>query len=340
MRHALILYSAGSPETTERECVRKYLENFLSDRNVIRINSFIWRPVLHTFILRSRPDRVAENYKKIFSAEGKNPFLSIADSLADKTAAAADSLNTDIFTVKNAFAYIKPSLAESVAACVSEGAEKITVLPLYPQYTDTTVKLPYLTLKKLQSEFTLCRMHFTAGYADHPLYIKALAESLQNAEYKAEEETLLLSFHGLPQSYIRLGDPYLKECRKTVTALSSELNVSPDELSVAYQSKIGPVSWLKPYTENAVGELIASGKRKITVMAPGFSFDCLETLYELDILLRHSFEFAGGESLKIVPCLNDSDAQISLILDLAQKASPIDSIILPSLEKRQEECTD
>lgn len=469
--YAVILYSIGSPENLTQNCIRQFLNNFLSDRLVVKIPRVIWQPVLHNFILRSRPERLASRYRSIFDYQ-HNPYLQSIDSLTtklneslnlseeglaliesyknqqkqEKTASleseapkteeqdaneepatsaeegqesqnneqVASSENTEQaqeestkgeeeeaksnfsgywqhqtiqpenagsveytnnpvkslsavnyaepedakessyspskfytysedllltdkalvlenaqYKVYKSYAYIQPSLETAIMDAKNDGAKEIIVIPLFPQFSSTTSLRPAYTLAKIKEEFNFDAIKLVRNYAEHPLYIQALAtkiqakidqvkEELQQKEKGLETAHLLFSYHSLPKSYIKLGDPYQEEVLATHQAIVKALNLEEQGLSysLAYQSKMGPMSWLTPDIEQEVKNILNQGKQHLLVVCPNFSIDCLETLYDIERNLKIMFLNQGGDSFTYIPCLNDDDLQVDLLKDL------------------------
>lgn len=335
--HAVILYSVGSPETLTSKCIKQYLTNFLSDKMVVRINRFLWQPILHSCILTTRPERLLKRYAEIFE-DGKNPYLQHVEDLTHKLAeslngaapqtSSPSSPSSQSYMVRYAYAYSEPSLQQVVSDCVKAGAQEITTIPLFPQYSDTTSKRPVLALKRLKEHFKQCKFKVVRAFSDHELYIKAIAETTKPyLEAAAQEHKqpphLLITYHSLPMSYIKLGDPYLKECQATTKALSTALSLDSSQYTVAFQSKMGPMSWLKPYIEDACTQILDTQHHNLVVLAPGFSIDCLETLYDLGRNLREQFLTQGGERFALVPCLNEHDLQVQMLQGLLNTAQDL-----------------
>lgn len=344
MLHAVILYSVGSPDTLKVPCLRRYLKAFLSDKLVVQMPAFLWKPILHSFILRTRPHRLIKRYEQIF-VDGHNPYLTTMESLCSSlenhlnhtsqtapTAGGAKSPSEpEQFIVRAGYAYCAPSLEESVRACLAAGAERLTVLPLFPQYSLTTSKSPELELRALQKSGLAVPVHFVASYAQEPLYIEALGAQIKQSlglaagqsmdEFLSERGArLVLSYHGLPQSYIKQGEPYLEECKATTRALSQSLALSEQNLHVAFHSRMGPMQWLKPYLEDEVEALLRQRVSNIFVITPGFAVDCLETLYDINIKLKERFLSQGGESFTYIPALNAAPSQVALLAKLVESA--------------------
>lgn len=327
IKHSVILYTIGSPNALNSNCTKDYLNRFLSDKLVVKLPRFLWQPILQTMILRTRPARLVERYQKIF-VDGKNPYLADMESLCVKLETYLNALpqkvcdNNELsgdpcteYVVMPAYAYVGEGLSATVNSILEQGINKITVIPLFPQYSDTTSKRPRLELLELKNNNPQANFSIVHSYCNNELYINSVANMVKE-RLLDDEAHVLFTYHSLPQSYISLGDPYLNEVKTTTNALVKALNLPPERYSLAFQSKMGPMPWLKPYLEEHVDELSNKGISKLVVVAPGFSTDCLETLYDLELNLKEQFLNHGGESFTYVPCLNATDEQVKLIADL------------------------
>lgn len=385
MLHAVVLYSVGSPQKANTECLKSYLKQFLSDKLVVKLPRFLWQPILRSFILRTRPERMVSRYQQIF-VDNHNPYLismhkmafglecylnnSSEDAFnacfanACKVAGDTDSIDSidapscniplssskdgkategstkatsseadaDRYMVKFAFAYCGKGLEQVVSESIEAGAKKVTVIPLFPQYSDTTTKRPTMELQQLKAKYSDVAFSIVRSFSSEEKYIETIAESVRpvlnelvfsvkhkcktqdmNCIMKQGKAHVLITYHSLPQSYIKLGDPYLSEVDATSAGLIKALGLERDNVSVAFQSKMGPMPWLKPDIEDEVKRLLDSGVTRLLVVAPGFSVDCLETLYDLDIKLRERFLSLGGESFLYVPALNHCKSHIELL---------------------------
>jgi ferrochelatase len=306
-RVGLLLINLGTPDAPEAAAVRRYLAEFLSDPRVIEIPKLAWKPILHGIILRTRPSKSAEAYNQIWTNEG-SPLRVIAKRQAEALRARLPGVS-----VHYAMRYGNPGIAAAMDAMVAEGCTRILAAPLYPQYCAAT------TATGNDAVFAaLARMRFQPGlrtlppYYDDPLYIDALAASLkrQLAALDFTPDKLLLSFHGMPQRTLELGDPYHCHCQKTARLLGAQLGVPTD---VAFQSKFGRAKWLEPATDATLAAYPKQGVKRIAIAAPGFSADCIETLEELGIRGKETFLAAGGERFALLDCLNDSDEGIAML---------------------------
>ena len=329
MLHAVILYSVGSPETLTVPSLRRYLNRFLSDKWVIQLPSFLWQPILHSFILRTRPHRLIKRYEQIF-VDGHNPYL-IGDAATAKSAEPDAEAKSWRFMVRPCYAYCGEGLEQAIDHCLQCGATQITVVQLFPQYSLSTSKAAELTLLALQRQGLKAQLNFVRSYATEPLYIEALANNLRqcldltietdlNAYLQQHHAHIVLTYHGLPQSYIKDGEPYVDECKATTSALMAALHLKAEHCSVAYQSKMGPMPWLQPYLEDTVEQLLKEHVQHLIVLSPTFTLDCLETLYDINIKLRELFLSKGGEKFTYVPALNDNAGHVTLLSQLVATA--------------------
>ena len=310
----VLLINLGTPDAPEASAVRRYLAEFLSDPRVIEIPAIAWKPILHGIILRFRPHRSAEAYKKIWTNEG-SPLAVIAKrqahALRDRFAGRA--------RVEYAMRYGNPGIADAVQRMVNAGCTRILAAPLYPQYcaatTATANDAVFGVLARMRVQPAL---RVLPPYYDDPLYIDALRANLgrQLQALKFKPERLLLSFHGMPRRTLDLGDPYHCHCRKTGRLVSEALGIDAD---IAFQSRFGRAKWLEPATDATLAAYPKSGVTKIAVAAPGFSADCLETLEELGIRGRETFERAGGKHFALLDCLNESPESITMLERLIER---------------------
>ena len=306
----VLVINLGTPDAPEERAVRRYLAEFLSDRRVIEIHPFAWKPILHGIILRTRPRKSAEAYNQIWTNEG-SPLRAIAHRQVD---ALRDRIPN--VSVHYAMRYGHPGIAAAIEKMAGEGCTRILAAPLYPQYCAAT------TATANDAVFgALARMRWQPAlrtlppYYQDPVYIGALARNLkrQLAALDFEPERLLLSFHGMPVRTLELGDPYHCHCRKTARLLGEELGRDVD---VAFQSKFGRAKWLEPATDATLAAYPKQGIRSVAIAAPGFSVDCIETLEELGIRGRATFRQAGGEQFALLDCLNDSPEGVAMLEQL------------------------
>jgi ferrochelatase len=307
-RIGVLLINLGTPDAPEVRAVRRYLAEFLSDPRVIEIPAIAWKPILHGFILRTRPRRSAEAYNQVWTNEG-SPLAVIARRQAH---ALRERFEGHV-SVHYAMRYGNPGIAAALANMVEEGCTRILAAPLYPQYcAATTATANDAVFAALAAMRVQPALRMLAPYYDDPLYIDALRASLtrQIDALDFEPERLLLSFHGMPQRTLELGDPYHCHCQKTARLVSEALG---REVDVGFQSRFGRAKWLEPATDATLASYPKRGIKRVAVAAPGFSADCLETLEELGIRGRDRFLRAGGDSFALLDCLNDSPESIAML---------------------------
>ncbi len=317
-RVGVLLVNLGTPDTADAKGVRVYLREFLSDPRVIENNGLIWQIILNGIVLQIRPAKKAKDYLKIWNTEkNESPLKTITRAQAEKLAASiADQKHV---VVDWGMRYGNPSIKSRIDALTAQGCDRILAVPLYPQYsastTATVVDKVALALKDMRAQPTV---RFTPPYYDEPSYIDALAVSIEQhlATLSFKPETILASFHGMPQSYIDKGDPYRTHCVATIEALRKRMGRDEKSLMLTFQSRFGYQKWLQPYTDKTIAQLAKDGVRKMTVVTPGFSADCLETLEEIAQENAEIFRHNGGEDFSAVPCLNDSDAGMDAIRQL------------------------
>ncbi|PCG15112.1 MULTISPECIES: ferrochelatase [Sphingomonas] len=307
-RIGVLLINLGTPDAPDARSVKRYLAEFLSDRRVVEIPQLAWQPILRGIILNTRPKKSAHAYQQVWG-EGGSPLAAVtrAQALALKDAFG------DGVTVDWAMRYGNPAIGDRLRALKEAGCERILLAPLYPQYcaatTATANDKAFAALAAMRWQPALRTL---PPYHDDPAYIDALAASVaaQVAALDFEPDTILASFHGMPQRTLELGDPYHCHCRKTARLLGERLG---RPLTVAFQSRFGRAKWLEPATDTTLEALPAQGVRKVAIVAPGFSADCLETLEELAIRGRESFVAAGGTHFAYLPCLNDTPVGIDML---------------------------
>jgi ferrochelatase len=317
-RIGVLLVNLGTPDSADTRGVRVYLKEFLSDPRVIEDQGLVWKLVLNGIILRTRPARKARDYQKIWNTEkNESPIKTITRAQSDKlTAAISDQ---DHIVVDWAMRYGNPSIASRIEALTAQGCDRLLVVPLYPQYSAATSATVcdevFRVLAGMRAQPTL---RVTPPYYDDPDYIEALALSI-NAHLKTlpfQPELIVASFHGMPKKYVDKGDPYLAQCIATTEALRKRMGLDASKLLLTFQSRFGSDEWLQPYTDKTIEQLAKDGVRRIAVVTPGFSADCLETLEEIAQENAEIFKHNGGEQFAAVPCLNDSDAGMDVIRQL------------------------
>ena len=325
LRHGkigVLLVNLGTPDEPTPGAVRRYLREFLSDRRVIELNPLLWQPILRGIILNTRPRKSAAAYAKIWDEEGRgSPLWLNTWSLWKKLSARLSDSHTDV-VVEIAMRYGSPPICGVLDGLIEAGCRRILLMPLYPQYSAaTTATACDEAFRYLMTERWQPALRTLPPYHDEPAYIAALAESIRAAlaEMEQESEVVLASFHGMPKETLEKGDPYHCQCQKTGRLLREELGWSEERLRVTFQSRFGPKEWLRPYSDETVVELARQGVKRLAVVCPGFSADCLETLEEVAMGLKESFLEHGGEDFTYIPCLNATDAHVELLATLAER---------------------
>ncbi|QOZ23318.1 ferrochelatase [Bradyrhizobium sp. CCBAU 51753] len=317
-RVGVLLVNLGTPDTADAAGVRVYLKEFLSDPRVIEDQGLVWKLILNGIILRVRPARKARDYLKIWNTEkNESPLKTITRSQAAKLAdAIADH---DHVVVDWAMRYGNPSIQARIEALAEQGCSRLLVVPLYPQYSAATSATvcdeAFRVLAGMRAQPIL---RVTPPYYDDPDYIEALAASIDThlATLPFQPEIIVASFHGMPKDYVDKGDPYQAQCVATTDALRKRLGLEASKLILTFQSRFGNAEWLQPYTDKTVERLAKGGVRRIAVVTPGFSADCLETLEEIAQENAEIFRHNGGEQFAAIPCLNDSDGGMDVIRHL------------------------
>ena len=315
----ILLCNLGTPDAPTTAATRRYLAEFLSDSRVVEIPPLIWKPLLHGVILRTRPAKSAAKYQTVWTPEG-SPLAVWTDKQAKLLRGWLGEAGHRV-RVRPAMRYGNPSIASQLDAFMAEGVSRVLVLPLYPQYSATTTASVIDAVGAWSRGVrALPELRFVNDYHRHPGYIAALAASVRKHwQQEGRAEKLVLSFHGIPERNVRLGDPYERQSRETATLLASALGLQESEYMLTFQSRFGKAKWLEPYTEPSLIALAQQGTRHVQVMCPGFAADCLETLEEINQEVREAFMHAGGERFDYIPCLNDQPAWITALSELAQQ---------------------
>jgi ferrochelatase len=313
-RVGVIVTNLGTPDAPETGAVRTYLKQFLSDRRVVELPPLIWQPILRAIILNTRPRKSAEAYREVWTDKG-SPLASIT---IDQAEALQQRLGDGII-VRHAMRYGKPAIGDVLEEMMAAGCDRILLAPLYPQYcgatTGTANDAAFARMGEMRWQPAVRTL---PPYFDDPHHIAALAASVRAslAALDFEPERILASFHGMPERTLYLGDPYHCQCRKTARLLSEALERPVD---VSFQSRFGRAKWLDPATDEELERLAHEGVRRIAVVAPGFSADCLETLEELAIRGREQFVEAGGSDFAYLPCLNTSEPGMTMLEALVRR---------------------
>ncbi len=314
-RIGVLLVNLGTPDAPTPAAVRRYLAEFLHDHRVVDLNRWIWCPVLHFIILPLRSPKVAKNYASIWTAEG-SPLLALSQRLAK----GIDHALPDV-DVRLAMRYGNPSVPDVLRAMDEAGCRRILVLPLYPQYAAATSASSHDAVMRevlrwrRQPDLRLVQdYHLDAGW------VAAMADSVR-AHWAANGrgDRLLMSFHGIPQRFVRGGDPYADQCQASAEAIAAHLGLEANEWSLTFQSRFGREPWLQPYTDKTLEAWGHAKAGTVDVLCPGFAVDCLETLEEIAVENAETFVEAGGTALRYIPALNDSDAHVAALAALVRR---------------------
>ena len=314
----VLLINLGTPDSTNWWDIRKYLKEFLSDKRVIEVNPLLWQIILNLFILTFRPSKTAKAYKEIWMKEvNKSPLRYFTEKQSKKL---SDKLKNKDLIVDFAMRYGNPGIKSKIEKMHKEGCEKLIILPLYPQYasptTATVCDEVFRTLMKMRWQPAI---QIVPHYESEPLYIDAVVKSINKKlnEINWRPDLIVASYHGIPKKYFDRGDPYHCYCKKTSRLISEKFKEV--KIITTFQSRFGPEEWLQPYTDKTLEKLPKEGTKKVLVISPGFASDCVETLEEISIQGKESFEKSGGEKFGFIPCLNDNDDHIKLLEHLVKK---------------------
>ncbi|PCD76419.1 ferrochelatase [Pseudothioclava arenosa] len=319
----VLVANLGTPDATDYWSMRRYLNEFLSDKRVIDYPAWKWQPLLQLIILSKRPFTSGANYKTIWNNEAnESPLMTITKQQVAKLREAVATRYGAEVVVEYCMRYGNPSTFDVVDRMVQQGCEKILFVPLYPQYagaTSATANDQFFRALMKQKRQPAARV--AAEYFDRPSYIEALAQSVERVYPTPESrpDVLVASYHGMPRRYLMEGDPYHCQCQKTTRLLRERLGWPEGSIETTFQSVFGTEEWLRPYTVEHVAELAKAGKKNIAVISPAFSADCIETLEEIQGEICEAFEHAGGENFTYIPCLNDDDAHIAALMEVVQE---------------------
>ena len=314
----VLLINLGTPDSTGWWDIRKYLKEFLSDKRVIEVNPFLWQIILNLFILTFRPSKTAKAYKEIWMNDiNKSPLRFFTEMQTKKL---NEKLRDENLIIDFAMRYGNPSIKSKIKKMQNEGCEKLIIFPLYPQYasptTATVCDEVFRTLMKMRWQPSI---QIVPHYESEPLYIEAIVKSINKklGEIDWKPDLIVASYHGIPKKYFEKGDPYHCYCQKTSRLISEKFKEV--KIITTFQSRFGPQEWLQPYTDKTLEKLPKEGVKKVLVISPGFASDCVETLEEISIQGKESFEKSGGEKFGFIPCLNDNDDHIKLLEHIVKK---------------------
>ncbi len=316
----VLLVNLGTPDAPTAKAVRPYLAEFLGDRRVIEAPRWLWWLILHGVILRIRPRRSAHAYAKIWTPQG-SPLRIGSQRLCQALQQELARRSATPPQVALAMRYGQPAIAEAIHQLQAQGVGRLLVLPLYPQYSATStgsvLDAVADAFKRMRHPPELCTIN---DYHADPAHIEALAASIEGWwQREGRGDHLLLSFHGIPERYVKAGDPYQQQCLTTADRLRRRLGLAEDAMTVSFQSRVGRERWLHPYTDATVRTLAGAGVKRLDVACPGFAVDCLETLEEIAMQNRELFCESGGEDLRYIPALNDSPDQVAQLAALVER---------------------
>ncbi len=311
----VMLANLGTPATPDSKGVRAFLADFLSDPCVVKLPRWFWLPLLYGYILPFRPKRVAKLYRTIWLADG-SPLAVYSQRLVQQM---QQALDPDKVVVKLAMTYGQPSIEAAWAELAEHGVEQLLVLPLFPQYSESSTGAVFAGVERLTESVPLKTID---DYYDHPLYIEALAASVR-ASFRdyGKPQRLLMSFHGIPMKNVLRGEVYPEHCMETAHLLADQLGLTASEWGISYQSRLGLAPWLQPYTDKILEEWAKGGVESVTIISPGFAVDCLETLEELAIQNKEVFLENGGKQFTYIPALNDSADHAKVLTELVLTAN-------------------
>ncbi|MCF4099578.1 ferrochelatase [Maritalea mediterranea] len=317
----VLLLNLGTPDATDYWSMRRYLKEFLSDRRVIEIPRAIWWPILNLIVLTTRPKKSGAAYDKIWDMENDDsPLRVIAKEQVEKLSERLKG--QDNIVVDYGMRYGNPSTPDAIDRLKAQGCEKILLVPLYPQYAaSTTATANDKAFDHLKTMRWQPAVRTAPAYFEDPAYIEAIANSITDGLEKLDfkPDLVITSYHGVPKSYLMKGDPYHCQCFKTTRLVREKLGWAEDKMMVTFQSRFGPEEWLQPYTDKTLEELPSLGVKKVAILTPGFSVDCLETLEEIAMEGEEEFMEAGGEKYAYIPCLNATDPGMDVIESVVRR---------------------
>ncbi len=316
-RLGVLIANLGTPDSPTAPALRTYLREFLSDPRVVEVPRLLWWIILHGIVLRTRPAKSAKAYAEVWTEHG-SPLLLISRAQVAGIARRLRQRLSSPVAVELGMRYGQPAIPDALERLREAGAERLLVLPMYPQYSGATTASTFDALSDALRQWRwVPELRFIGQYHDDPAYIACLVASIrEHWDEHGRGERLLFSFHGTPQRYLLDGDPYHCQCHKTARLVAAELGIAADEWQVTFQSRFGREVWLQPYTDKTVEALGKSGLQTLDVICAGFSADCLETLEEIEGENAEIFEEAGGGSLRYIRALNDRDDHLDMLTDL------------------------
>ncbi|MBX2885280.1 MAG: ferrochelatase [Granulosicoccus sp.] len=317
----VLMVNLGTPDAPDTKSVRRYLNQFLSDPRIIELPRVLWMAILHGVILRVRPAKSAQAYQEVWDEQTGSPLMSISRAQAQGLQTSLQSRFGSDVVVSLGMRYGSPSIDDAITELESHNVRRMLVLPMYPQYSGTTVASVFDEVaKRLQRTRWIPELRFVNQFCDEPAYIQALASSVRESwEQHGRGDLLVTSYHGIPKRYLMNGDPYHCLCQKTSRLLADELGLSESDYRVVFQSRVGKEEWLKPYCDETMKSLPAEGIKSIDVISPAFSADCLETLEEIEGENKEYFIENGGERFRYIACLNDRADHLAMLTDLVER---------------------
>lgn len=321
-RIGVLLVNLGTPESTDVPTVRRYLREFLSDPRVIEVNPLIWKPILYGIILNTRPPKTAEAYREIWMEEHDESPLRHYTRLQAQLLQERIDPEADTLVVDWAMRYGVPRIKDRLEAMTEQGCERVLIVPLYPQYSaSTTASVNDAAFDALKTLRWQPAVRTAAAFHDDESYVEAVAAGIERhlKTLDWEPEVILASFHGLPKRYFMAGDPYHCHCAKTARMVRERLGYSKDKFRLTFQSRFGTEEWLQPYTDKTIEALAEEGVKKLAVVCPGFVADCVETLEEIGIQARETFEEGGGTHFSTIPCINADVESIDMLESLVTR---------------------
>jgi len=315
----ILITNLGTPDAPNTKALKVYLKEFLSDPRVIEVPKIIWQIILRMFILQTRPRKSAKSYKSIWTEQG-SPLLDISAKQLNAIKSELELQSKNV-VIELGMRYGNPSIANALKVLQKKQSRKLLVLPLYPQYCGATTGSTFDAVSSvLQKWRWIPEIRFINQYFEEKNYIKVLANSIEEFWHvNGKPQKLIFSYHGIPKKYHLNGDPYHCYCLKTTRLVKEYLNLNDEEVLTTFQSRFGSQEWLQPYTDQTLKDLPNNNIKKIHIISPGFSADCLETLEELQVENKNYFMEAGGKEYKYIPCLNDNQLHIKFIVELILK---------------------
>lgn len=321
-KKGVLLVNLGTPDAPDAPSLRRYLREFLSDPRVVEIPRLAWLIILHGFILPFRPKQSAKLYQSVWTEQG-SPLLAIGKQQQQALQQKCDQhYGVDNVPVALGMRYGNPSMKSAIAQLTAKNVRDITILPLYPQYSGTTSGSTFdAVAKELMTFRWVPSIKFINGYHTNALYIQAIAKSIADyIEKNGLPDKFIFSYHGIPQRNLEQGDPYYCFCMQTTKLVAQHLQLSAEQAMTTFQSRFGKATWLQPYTDATLKSLASNGTKRVAIICPGFSADCLETLEEIMEENKAYFMESGGESYDYIPCLNSTEEHIDMMFSLIDKA--------------------